>query len=131
MPLPASSGGLNLRGTIVNHAAVPRYVAGRWRCVIGVNPGESGINLRQSNSRAAHTRQRIALEPRCRSTYGISATTNLEARPRPRALQMSVPKDFPTKFYQTFERSQWIKSCDDALINFVEILETNFEKDLI
>ncbi|KYM94651.1 Protein C17orf37 like protein [Cyphomyrmex costatus] len=51
MPLPASSGGLNLRGTIVNHAAIPRYVAGRWRCVIGVNLGESEINLRQSNSR--------------------------------------------------------------------------------
>ncbi|KYN21758.1 hypothetical protein ALC57_05859 [Trachymyrmex cornetzi] len=82
MPLPASSSGLNLRGTIVNHAAIPRYVAGRWRCVIGVNLSESGINLRQSNSGAAHIQQRIALQPRYRSTSGISATTNLEPRPR-------------------------------------------------
>ncbi|KYM82629.1 hypothetical protein ALC53_06804 [Atta colombica] len=82
MPLPANSGGLNLRGTIVNHAAIPRYIAGRWRCVIGVNLSESGINLRQSNSGAAHIQQRIALQPRYRSTSGISATTNLEPRPR-------------------------------------------------
>ncbi|KYN39632.1 hypothetical protein ALC56_06126 [Trachymyrmex septentrionalis] len=82
MPLPANSGGLNLRGTIVNHAAIPRYVAGRWRCVIGVNLSESGINLRQSNSGAAHIQQRIALQPQYRSTSGISATTNLEPRPR-------------------------------------------------
>lgn len=80
MPLPASSAELNLRGTIVNHAAIPRYVAGRWRCVIGVNPAESRINLRPSNSRAAHgngSRYNRNVD----QLSDISATTNLEPRP--------------------------------------------------
>lgn len=75
----ASQPGLNLQGTIVNHAAIPHYVAGRWRCVIGVNPGESKINLRQSNSRAATG---IALQPRCRSISSIGATTKSRIKNR-------------------------------------------------
>ncbi|TGZ52769.1 Uncharacterized protein DBV15_11642, partial [Temnothorax longispinosus] len=53
-------------------------VKARWRCVIGVNPGESGINLRQSNSTAAYTRQRIALQPRSR----LEAVSERRARKR-------------------------------------------------
>ncbi|EGI67565.1 hypothetical protein G5I_03960 [Acromyrmex echinatior] len=106
MPLPTNSGGLNLRGTIVNHAAIPRYVTGRLRCVIGVNLSESGINLRQSNLGAAHIQQRIALQPRYRSTSGISATTNLEPRPRLRTCSnMKQLFAFPRSISQYAKRN--------------------------
>ena len=131
MPLPANSGGLNLRGTIVNHAAIPRYIAGRWRCVIGVNLSESGINLRQSNSGAAHIQQRIALQPRYSSTSGISATTNLEPRPRLRTCKWVIRR-FPNRILSNrlslIDRRKFDISSDNAQIYFVETLEINFDK---